>query len=763
VGEWNEWARSSARDGRARRRYLGMCCHLREGSARVREMSDELLSVRQRRREFEERVALGDWPCELVPLVHGGEREREPATFKTALKRETAARSRPVGWWPAATLVGSYVAFAALGILCAFTAPSVNASAARHPVPFADGVACHRVARAADHLVVELFVGRPVQLVRALVRLDRAASRPANALRMFPVRLVESLTFSCEADNNTCHDVMLVARKGPNEAQVEVPFSFRYTSPSFEYSRYAPARYQLGLEAELFVVRGYDYYMTKSHMCAVPISDQPEKDEGGVLVSISPDGRLSANASELAKLPVDALRGSPVAKAAKRGECGATAVDLWPPEAGKESSFLAISNHILYETEPEHIRLRREVVELGAQCAQTLPRLARAMSLYDVDCSGEQLPSCRLQPSLPFRRSALSSIRLRVGTDETARVWAAREEAISSLPGLSDSADALSNAIVALVLLVLAAAVMHARKNKSSSEALHLYEHQRNKLRCPETASAAVVSQNGATLENAMFGLFAISARVVVVLWRFAPLANDGHARTCATQLAASILSMANWVQRYFMLQREEAAPRDWTATLLRRQKQHESLIVAGQHKGSTEAPAVEEEDQEEDPLLRLGGSMAVVDSSSAVLLAFSVPPLLVTGMARFDNTARLLVGVTMAITTLQRCAFAAAANALTLEAFYNHRLHHCERDARMVHYAVVLFSWLGQTVSIAITVADLVVSPLSYSVARATVGDSTWARVNLFLAVLCIGLPGTLDTCARLTKFAKRQQGGAT
>ena len=48
-------------------------------------------------------------------------------------------------------------------------------------------------------------------------------------------------------------------------------------------------------------------------------------------------------------------------------------VAVLPLEAASESSYLALSDTNLYESEPEQVSTRRRLVELGQTCASTLP------------------------------------------------------------------------------------------------------------------------------------------------------------------------------------------------------------------------------------------------------------------------------------------------------------------------------------------------------------------------------------------------------
>ena len=94
-----------------------------------------------------------------------------------------------------------------------------------------------------------------------------------------------------------------------------------------------------------------------------------------------------------------------------------------------------------------------------------------------------------------------------------------------------------------------------------------------------------------------------------MAVWRIDTLQHDNQSRAAVFQLVAGGLSLLQWFTRYFILQR-----------------------------------------QCESPLTKLGGSTAMIDAATAVMLAFSEPPLLVSSLGRFDPTARLLTAMLLTI-----------------------------------------------------------------------------------------------------------------
>ena len=95
-----------------------------------------------------------------------------------------------------------------------------------------------------------------------------------------------------------------------------------------------------------------------------------------------------------------------------------------------------------------------------------------------------------------------------------------------------------------------------------------------------------------------------------MVLIRVGALSHDGQLRVCIAELVSCILSFIHFLLRY------------------------EGLL----------------KDDEESPVSKLGGSTSVIDSTAAVMVAFSDPPLLAASTSSFDPIARMLVSLLISI-----------------------------------------------------------------------------------------------------------------
>ena len=147
---------------------------------------------------------------------------------------------------------------------------------------------------------------------------------------------------------------------------------------------------------------------------------------------------------------------------------------------------------------------------------------------------------------------------------------------------------------------------------------------------------------------------------------------------------------------------------------------------------------------------------MAIVDATCAVILAFAEPPIYLDSIARFDNTARLLTGLLLAIVTLHRCLFGVAGNTIILEA---HTVGFITSST--TYETIVVFAaagWIVQAISVAIAIADLVASPMAFALTRNTIGPDGAVAPCLFLALVAASLPRLLGSAVKLVGDTRKQ-----
>lgn len=599
-------------------------------------------------------------------------------------KREKSVRLD--GWteWPLATwlFVLSFMSYVCVGFACALFPPTPRAFAGNREIP--SDSTCLRVTRHADYITADLGVGTPTKQISLLLRLDRVLSKNdlEPAMRLFAQDTVESATISCEKDGQ-CQDVVVV-QTGPAGEQVRKVARFNYRHVSLERSS---ASRLAGVGGELTLRRGTSYWISSTHVC---YADAPltTPSDGMVAVSVQDDFLVTDSMSLRSSTET---RTSPVADTS----CSLGDVNLFPVEAGLETSWLSILDTALYNSEPESVNVRRQIAELGVPCANNSAALERDMVLYHLDCN--PYSTCKSTPSLPMRRVATSSIAINVDVNGNVGLWTEYDPTLSGLPRLANSTDAFALSIVKLFMIVLAAAVVYVRAKRSTASSSWLFK------RCIDSTASSnedVAKQDVSfsTSEDRLIGALAFTSRAVMILYRFRSLYVDDQARVCVSEIVATALSILHWILRYFCISADG-----------------------------------------EPPVSRMGGSTAVVDSTCAVMLAFAEAPILVVSIGKFDPTARLLTGLLISLIATTRCAFSASCCGVLWKS-----------ETNRVYKGVLIYSgimWALQSVALGIIIVDLLVTPASYSMSRNVVGTVLPARILLLFTLVCVGLPRLMST----------------
>ena len=230
---------------------------------------------------------------------------------------------------------------------------------------------------------------------------------------------------------------------------------------------------------------------------------------------------------------------------------------------------------------------------------------------------------CATGPTVPFRHVAKRVLRFQLppGSAEF-RVDGAEDATLDALPANMSAEDAFGVAILKLALMALTAAVLWIRAAKNSSSNKDLVEYHLTQRRSLP-AVRALDAHPHRWWEDMLVGLCAVLARLLVALWRREALTADGFERLVWVQVVGAVASTVHCAARYGY-----AAGWRW------------------------------QRDQDEDArtqearsaLLLFGGSTAIADATSAVLLGFCEPPMLQTAADRFDPTARLLCGLLISL-----------------------------------------------------------------------------------------------------------------
>lgn len=628
---------------------------------------------------------------------------------------------RPVGqrrWEMAATFFFvAMLTYTAGGIVCLFWPPWSRTSAGGVTIP--NTATCVRASRHADYTTVEVTIGTPARLTSLLLRMDASLANSASSttagMQLFAQETVESQTVHCDS-SYACSDVMLLA-KSPNGAYERYVADFKYRHFENENS---VAHELYGVDGELFLRAGKAYWLTATHLCYDDAPADVDADAARDSVAVKVDGTtgaLSARRSSIRASPV--LRNAPAVDEDLSAECDASSagsVQLFPNVASLEQYWLSIGDTSLYNNEPVSVDARRSVVEVGKDCAEKLTGLQRDLMLYQLDC--QAYSRCIETPSLPFRRLATASLHLAIAADRSgARLSATADGTLGgSMPRLADSDVAFVLSLIKLGMITLAAAVVYVRSSRPQASSSWLFNYCVEKAaECGQDPSDDPNGAPMSSLEDGIIGLCAIVARFGIIMYRREALWEDNQGRVVVTEIAASVLSLLHWLLRYFGLQHDAYEP----------------------------------------PLSKLGGSTAIIDATCAVMVAFAEPPTLVVSINKFDPTARLLIALLISIVVMTRSAFSACCCGVLWET---------ENCAERTWYGTALvysgLTWLFQTAALAILMADLFVTPSSYSMSRLTPGDPLPARLLLYVALMCAGLPRLMLTVRHiLAHKAKRKE----
>lgn len=632
-------------------------------------------------------------------------------------------RARPLGIVPSVVFFLVSAMFWGVAMLCLWDAHGVQVSVAGSRIP--ESAVCLRAKRLSEYSTVSLAIGSPARVVELLLRLDDVAESVASSVRLYHTRMEESRTYSCDSADFACMDVAYVVHGAPSHRQHTSEIAFSTVLPD----SMLPLTRALGLSGDIRPRAGQDVHLSATHACFSDTTDPYDTPEASPLhASAFVTDRERGMKTTLANVSlVDAalLKDYAVRASQENGRClgdegeNDTVVDVFPLQAAMPSAFLSLVDPHLARALPDALDDRRRVVELGTVCATGDEMLRRPLSLYETDCL--RTDSCRDTPSLSYHSVSTLNVHARYGADMDVRFWFERDLSLRALPGIGDTAHAEAVALLTFLLLVLSAAVMWTRADRDVTRARWIYWH------CVRVAYGKPIqdSVDGSLEEDAALGLVAASVRLAVCLWRFDVLRRDGQARACFANIAAASLSLASWVARYLCIKPN---------------------IFDSHVRSDPKAP-----------LLRLGGSTAVLDATAAVLLAFAVPPLYSSAQLGFYATARLLTGMAICLKAVPRCLYAAAGVSVRLEGMW---LAHVVSTDNGIAYpsmlALAAVAWALQLAVIAICLCDLIVSPLTFSMTRNMAGGTYVISYALLCTLLGMALPRLIRTSAAIALNAR-------
>jgi len=609
--------------------------------------------------------------------------------------------------WPVASLMFmlAIVAHCFTGVVVLAFQPHSKDAAGGVDIP--SDATCIRVTRHSDYATADVMVGSPPTQMHTLLRLDHVleANSTTRALRLFSQDAVESKTVSCFVDD-WCVDVFVLT-DGDRYDHAAFAAEFDYRHGLVERNLATTASYITGVVGEMRMKKGHSYWLTSTHLCYGSSGATTTSSEGRVDLTVTRSGGIVIKQADIRAN--DMLASVPAASdhAMNCVQNHSGDVVLFPEGAAIESTWLSISDTGIYNKEPDGVEARRFIAEVGTSCASNLTKYDRNIVLYTLDCM--PLGACRDGMSVPFRRAATSSLYFNLERDGDHWMSAKEDPSLINLPNLANSNDAFVASLLKMAMITVAAAVVFIRSKKKTASSSWLFKN------CVSISSGkgtltSTEEGHGHQGEDKWIGFVAFSSRIIVVVLRFQSLGQDNQTRVCITELIGSLLSLIHWINRWY------------------------GLIP----------------DSDEPPISKLGGSTAIVDSTAAVMLAFSESPTLATSSSQFDPTARMLVALLVSIIVLTRCAFSAACCGTLWPVF---RSDSSRMDYALAHVLTAI-GWCAQSTLLAVTVCDLFVTPASHSMSRAVVGDRGVLynmRVTLFLGIVCAGLPRLMSTARHI------------
>ena len=587
---------------------------------------------------------------------------------------------------------------------------------------------CLRATRHADYSSVLLSIGSPKQELNLLW-----APGELGELEIWSERLHKSASLTCEnfaSDLNIQHarNCSDVAQFYDGQLERLSTSYIRFTYKSDAVAAYEdPVATQLGFDGVLRVRPAAVHFLTTSHLCSAPIVDG----EAGSGDSGSGEGVAGDDADALRfdYITDDAPqpKGHAVAQISTVQNLSATSslllttachdlyapsqpVDIFPTAAGLEVSWLHLSSSFLRTQAPEELNARRDVVEIGAECASSLPELARAASSYSLDCGiVASSTECRATPSVPFRRLAAHRLRIAVGLDGVATMRTERATVLASIPSLLPHSEGVLRAIGRLAVLLFVAAVVFVRGSQNAASAHFSMLRTLDRLHCRgRFAHVSVMqrlfpSERGERLVDLSISLLALGSRVAVLSTSWHTLIADRVGVVVATELAGVTASALHIAVRY---------------------SQQFSAAV-------------------DSPLTLLAGPMSIVDVCAAVLVSFSDAPLLSDANSKFSAIGRLLISLLISIAALPRCHFGASACAGLASACRNGPERRDLRGFQLV-LVVATACWIVEAAAIWVGLGVLFAVPAAYAATRSVLGVTWPFKYTTFLGLLCTGLPST-------------------
>jgi len=590
-------------------------------------------------------------------------------------------------------------------------------------------VFCLATERAYHNIVAHVMVGSQLRRLRLLVRVDMVVECDNTAQPSMLLFDQHSITSSASArcQDNLCFDAVSVRMGGKSEVMAAAFFYGANRAQDY-------VSYNLELDGELYLCRGYDYTFDDREMCwdEHDSTGSNSVDTNEVTLEMMPttSSTMKALQTKRCNLMNAPLLNTPIATA---GICGpedpildesydcssASDVVIWSPSFSyRMVSIVGLSEQNLYELMSDSTRLDSHltVAMLGRDCAQSSndPIVKAAWDMFDTLCTAASIvdssSGCNRNGFvLPYSViSRLSFVYKIPPRGEYLRVRLKNNEALRSqaMPGAFQVEQGWSNATwpsVRLLIMILAAAVVYIRQEEAMEKndrlfvgCIRMVMHSRASDTSNIKNAKRVADALSIERQSGVLGLIAVFARIVVTCALARVMWHARLYRVVILQLACSIASLVHWIVIH-----------SYAGTIVRQ--------------------------------MSLGGSSAIIDITAATLLAYSTPPVR-ADVDDFNTIARLLTSMLIAITCPTRCFFSSACAGIVL-------------GAESVFGACF---WFLQSITIAFSIVDLFALPTAIDMMRSIPGEARWAAFAIFALTASICGPRLTANAIAISKAAE-------
>ena len=447
--------------------------------------------------------------------------------------------------------------------------------------------------------------------------------------------------------------------------------AFRYSASSVDAS-FAGA--WLKLKGEMAIQRGMTYWLGTSRVCWAPTEPSKMQTAEGIRLDTE-SGFLIANSTQGL---------SPA--------CPGIPVQVFPLHAALESVWLVLTGSYLREHAPDMLELRRTHARMGTGCVPSDSPYAR-------DCHAAA-GTCVEGPSATYR-SLSAGHNLVLRTSETsATLVQEHTPSLGRIPGILKPKSAFQVSLSRLALTLLVSVVAYVRRSQQSSDSIGVVLRSWKRSMAGQTCDCCHENNNSmrCVLVDATIGLLAIGSRLSVVVFMYETLTADGLGAVVVCEIIGSMVSLCHFLLRHPPF-------------------------------------GLEIDIRRELPVTKLGGSMALLDASAAILVSFASPPVFGSHHG-YAGLGRMLSALLLCVQALPLAIFASVSCGLLAGALYYDA--HCNLRAHANLLVLSIFLWAIQLASTSVTVAHVFCRVFSYQVFRVYDGGHT--TMSMLLLCACFG-----------------------